>query len=245
MEQVKNYNSTWWGRVLLMLRRDYYSYHRQIFMSLGFILIFFNLIARMGVLFDGDISDTWFRSFSVYARLAVIMPAIGIVSSLYINKRCQHSKALVFTMIPANLWEKVLSIGLGILLINVSAFLTTYLSIFIDGILAPSKVDISLYFGDILSFLYEGMSWKLLWNGVIILATALLTFLVFSTQLVQHKGYLKAMFLGFLYYAVGMYFFARLTIAMNLPDVASKIFVILIDIALTIYLWDRLRKLEV
>ncbi len=264
MDTIQHYNQTWWGRVQLLLRLDYQSYRRNLFIGLGLIVLFFNVVARMGVLFNYDISLSWFTGFSVYERFAFIWPVIFIASTLYINKRCQHSKPIVFSLLPANLWEKVVAMSLTVLMINLLAFVTTYVTLLIDWLLAPKFISLSLSF-EMISFYFKNLRFS-----VGVSAFSLIFLLTIGIQLVQRKSYFKAFFLGCLYYFVvwvlafrtvlyGVEGFMKNQVlydkvmdfvngnyeAMDMLSTLFVLFFVAVDVLLGYYLYTRLKKLEV
>ncbi len=264
MDTMQNHNQSSWGRIFLLLRLDYHSYRRNFFIGLGLIILFFNFLARMGLLFDGDFSSSWFSSFDVNSRFALISPVIMIVYTYYINRRTQHSKATAFSLLPANLWEKSVAMFIGIVLINLTAFLTTYLTVLIDWLLAPELISLRLKFSAF-SLYFDNFR---LATGV--LSFSLIFLLTILIQLVQRKSYFKAFFIGSIYY-FGIWVVSFRLIIYAIEDIIKDdafgekitsfisghnesvdmlsyvliILLIAIDILLGAYLYSRLKKLEV
>ncbi len=271
MDTMQNYSQTSWGRILLMLRIDLYTFGRGLLMVLGICVLTINVVTRMGGLFGFGFEVTLLSPFDVYSRFSMMSPIVAIYYLSYIHKRIQQSKPTSFTLIPANLWEKIVSIIIGSVAINISFFLMTYLTVFIDWLFAPEIVNLGFHFDSATFSSLAQISWDSPESRLAFDFLGLSSTLIICTQLIRHKSFIKALLLGVVYntllwfilgkliYHIGKYLLSlqgnveqSIEILLDYPDAsftnvsygAMTLFLV-IDLVLAYYIYYRLKKLEI
>ncbi len=214
MNQVNEYNQSWLGRIWLMLKMDFHIYKRGGLICIGLILLFFNLIGRLGSFFEFDLTTSTFLTMNVWARFSLIGIPLLIIYAYYINRRVQHAQGIAFVLLPSNLFEKVLSLISGVICIMVTAWISCYASILIDGILAPSRVNLSISFA--IPYWFKISSWQ---EALACFASMLMVIsfpLCMFNALIQYKSLVKSLFIGTFIYV--LFTFLLIVIATNIIE---------------------------
>ncbi len=271
MNTTTDYNQSWWGRVYLLLKLDFYTYRRPLLIALGLILLFFNVIGRIGTIFGSNLSDSWFLNTPVDDRFMMISWLVFVGYTFYIHKRFHHRKPMPFVSIPAKLGEKVLAIGLGVIFIQLACFLTTYLSVLIDWLIAPKQVSLETNFDNITMVFFNKEVKGLVFVVRFLYLLFTLSFvLTLCTQFIKRKSYLASLFIGGAIYLGIWTLFGRLIYIIGeylicngwLPTYELSLYIekneslsvyatyvpiglmLLLNLALGYYLYKRLKRIE-
>ncbi len=271
MNIMKNYSQTSWGRILLMLRADFYSFGRVLLMLLGIAVLIFNFVARMGGFFGLGFETTLISHLDVASRFARFGSMVSGISLVYLYGRFHKVVPTPFTLIPANLWEKIVSIILGYIIITVSFFLMLYITVFIDWLFAPDIVSLGLRFDALTLPSFKPISWDSMVTSLAFKFGGLASILIICTQIIRYKSVMKAFLLGILYntlawivfgkliYYISKYFLSlggnveqSIEALLNNPDTSLAYvsyiimgFFLVVDLALAYYIYYRLKKLEI
>ncbi|MDY3089751.1 MAG: hypothetical protein SOW66_01330 [Porphyromonas sp.] len=109
----KALHSSSWGRIYLMLRADLVTNKTTLLALFGGLLMLIYFVPRIPILFDTSI-DEWNQlygpNYSYTAVMSVITAFTMAYFYIYLNKRTVHSLPTTFSTLPAEWWEKGLSI---------------------------------------------------------------------------------------------------------------------------------------
>lgn len=118
-----------WGRIVQMMRVDFYTQQRGMIFTLGALALIIFVLPRLPLLYSDVSYKVWARSIAVSDGVySTIMMAISsffgtLMSLVYLNRRVLHSHPIAFALLPARLWEKIVSIILSAIAICLSAML--------------------------------------------------------------------------------------------------------------------------
>lgn len=144
---TRQYHSSWWGRIYLMLRADIISNQTTLLTLFGGLLALLFIVPRVGILFKWDYSD-WLDSWRNTYNHSFIKGIIDVVTFVYffvyLNKRVVHSSPTLFSTIPANFWEKVASIALYWVFLSIASLATSYANLAMEYIATLGEINWSM-----------------------------------------------------------------------------------------------------
>lgn len=211
-----------WGRILLLLRADYYEYRRVFGAIIATTALCVLLLPQVPLLFGGTIYESWvlgaIASGTVSSVRSIGMLAISLYILYYWNRRTQHACPIGFSLSPAQVWEKAASMALFALSIQLVWWIVMLLCDVVNYLTIPVAMQIhwtdGLIFGEELS---QGPNLR----GSMMYACApvftqfinVIVALVYFIGMISFRGYTKGVLISTGALALGTWVISSLGIA--------------------------------
>lgn len=221
--ELTRLHTTAWGRILLLLRADYYEYRRVLWAMLGATAVCVLLLPRVPLLLEGSIYDVWTTgdisngTASFFRSLGML--AISLYTLYYLNRRTQHATPMGFALYPAQVWEKATAMAIfalstmtiswaALLLCDIINYLTISAPMHIHWGMGWFTSDATVLKA---SELRESMIYAC--SPLITLLLSVATGLVYFIGMASFRGFIKALLISQVALALGTWVMASLGLA--------------------------------